>query len=345
MTDMERRFLLVGNPTSGSGKAAAYIDEALDAMRQRIWYVDFVHTLPEGKTVDVVRERLQEHSYDTVIALGGDGTFAEVAKALLASGTDTMLAFLPFGTANDQGKSFGIRVGPGSLSHNLDVIERGAMRRIDVGLVRRLDGGVVTDVEHVFHSVGWGMQPDILAVRNAERQAVEEHPILRSLYRDYAVYAGAAADRYIASWVEPTKFDAHILADGEPIELLALTDLVVNATSVYGGIFVLDRFAEPDDGLFEMLPIHGRRDWALSAMRTLRPIVVLEKQMGILPRAREGMRQVSHLDVRFERPGKELIRSQIDGEQWLDGNHFQLEVFRKALPLCVPYGYVPPWKE
>jgi len=341
----ERKFLLVGNPTSGSGKAADYIDAALDAMRERIWYVDFVQTEPEGRTVDVVRDRLLQTNYDTVIALGGDGTFAEVAKGLLAADNGTKLGFLPFGTANDQGKSFGLRIGPAELPFNLDVIEKDFVRPIDVGIVERIDDdGQVDAREHVFHSVGWGMQPDILAVRNAEREAVEHVPWVNFFYRDYAVYAGAAFDRYIASWIEPTKFEVSLVADGEKIELAGLTDLLVNATAMYGGLFVLDRFAEPDDGLFELIPVHGRRDAVLSVVRALKPLVAIEKDLGILPLAREGMRQIAQLELHMNRPGNENVRSQVDGEQWVSGQHFRLKVDKRALPLIVPEEFVGSWE-
>jgi len=342
----ERRFLLVGNPTSQSGKAAAYIDEALDSMRSRCWYVDFMPTLPDGLTVAAVAARLTEGEYDTVVALGGDGTFAEVATGLLAANRpEIAFAFLPFGTANDQGRSFGLHLGPTSLPWNLDIIEARHVRLIDYGDLTHLnEDGEIIATSLVFHSVGWGMQPDILAVRNREREVIETIPLVRLFYRNYAVYAGAVLDRWIASWVEPTKFDARLLVDGERMELTGLTDLVVNATSVYGGMFVLDRFAEPDDGRFEVFPIFGRRDWAISALRSLRQVVVVESQLSVLPKAQDSSRQVSSLEVHLVRPGRENVRAQVDGEEWHSGAHFKLQVHKQALPMLVPAEFVPAWQ-
>ena len=53
--------------------------------------------------------------------MGGDGTFREVATGLLDSGRaeDVALAMLPTGTANDQGKSFGLDAGEAALERNV----------------------------------------------------------------------------------------------------------------------------------------------------------------------------------------------------------------------------------
>ena len=45
-----------------------------------------------------------EDKYDAVIAVGGDGTVNEVAKALI--NTDVALGVIPFGSGNGFGASF-----------------------------------------------------------------------------------------------------------------------------------------------------------------------------------------------------------------------------------------------
>ena len=42
-----------------------------------------------------------------------------------------------------------------------------------------------------FDSLGWGISPKILRMRNEDRRLVSGIPILRELYRDQLVYAGA----------------------------------------------------------------------------------------------------------------------------------------------------------
>ena len=313
-------------------------------MRRRGWQVDVVHTEPAGATVGVVRERVDVDRPDVVVYLGGDGTFSEVAKGLLASGYSTPMGMLPAGTANDQGKSFGVLSAPRALEANLDVIEAGFVCNIDVGLVEHFDSaGEVDHAEYVFHSVGFGMQPDVLAKRNEQREAVSGFPLLRELYRDQAVYAGATLERYLASWVEPTKFDAICDLDGERSFLTGLSDIVLNATPVYGGAWVLDRNSRADDGRFEFVPIFGRRDWALGAIRNLAQLQSVREFIGVSTAEREAQRQISEIELWLERPGDALVAAQIDGEEWHAGRHFRLAVLPRALPLLVPEHWRPPW--
>src|SRR5438128_8421668 len=101
-------ILLCGNPSAQSGKNAERIAHARQHMDARGLRHELIATQPAGKTVTVVRDALADEKFDTVIAMGGDGTFNEVARGLLASGRteQVRLGMLPTGTANDQGKSF-----------------------------------------------------------------------------------------------------------------------------------------------------------------------------------------------------------------------------------------------
>src|SRR5438132_4833955 len=129
--------VLVANPTAHSGKAADWIRHARALLDEAAVAHRFVATEPEGATVDRVREAIDDEGARVVIYMGGDGTFAEVAKGILASdhAADVAMGMLPTGTANDQGKSFGLGAGAGALAHNVEVIAHGATLRIDVGMI------------------------------------------------------------------------------------------------------------------------------------------------------------------------------------------------------------------
>ncbi|MCB9765578.1 MAG: hypothetical protein H6739_37735 [Alphaproteobacteria bacterium] len=339
------RHLLVGNPAAQSGRAEERIQEALAAMRRRGWVVELMHTLPDGLTVNALRDRLNEGRVDVVIFLGGDGTFAEVAKGVLAADERRPLGMLPAGTANDQGRSFGIRSGPQNLARNLDIIGARHITQLDVGRVRRVNAEGREDAsELVFHSVGFGMQPDILAQRNEDKELVAQFPLLRQIYRDYAVYAGATLNRYLASWVEPTKFVAEVTADGVKRRYEGLTDLVINATPVYGGNWVLDRDAEPDDGRFEVVPVAGRREWASKALLDLAKVPIWQEHFDALGVSHTETFSAAEVEVELYRPEAADVPSQVDGEEWVDGNHFRLVVHPRLLPIITPKDWTPPWR-
>ncbi len=356
------RVLLVGNPTAQSGKAEKRIQQALAAMDDRGWEADLLRTLPDGATVDLLRQRLDEDAGIEVVAcLGGDGTFAEVAKGLLAAQKIRPLGMLPSGTANDQGKSFGISSAPAALIPNLRVMEGGHTTHLDVGRVERLDAeGRVDAAESFFHSVGWGMQPDILAQRNKDREAVKAFPLLRQIYRDQLVYAGAALEKLLESYVEPSKFDAFVtILDPQRLgteqhyflgpslegQLHRLTDLVINATPVYGGSWVLDRRSRPDDGVFEMVPVKGRREWARKALLDLRnsPLNTETLQLFGLEQSQSWQGSAFHIEVVHSAGADVPVSSQLDGEEWVPGLRFKVAVQPGLLPVLTPADWSPPW--
>ena len=132
------RYLLVGNPTARSGKALDRIDRALASLRRRGVPARFTPTRPAGGTVEVVYREIDAGEVDIVISLGGDGTFAEVAKGVLAAGRRIPMAFIPSGTANDQGRSFGVSASPDAIERNLDIILANHQTPLDVGRITAL---------------------------------------------------------------------------------------------------------------------------------------------------------------------------------------------------------------
>jgi diacylglycerol kinase family enzyme len=346
---MGLRALLVGNPSAQSGEAARSIARARDALSARGLSVEVVHTQPEGRTPDAVaraittRERAGQGP-DLVCSLGGDGTFNEVARGILASGRELPMGLFPMGTANDQGKSFGIAAGPAQLEAQAEIVARGFVRRIDVGRIVARHEGATLGEGTFFDSASFGLAPDVLAARNRDRREVQKIPALAAIYRDQAVYVGAALDRFLASLVEPTKFDAVVETDRFELTRLGLTDLVVKATPIFAGEWVLERRAEPDDGLFELVAVASRREWLARVVGDLALNPFRPEALGLPGLEAPAHLAASRFALRFYRPGREPITSQLDGEEWLAGDAFEIEVLPRALALIVPEGFVPPWR-
>lgn len=347
------RYLLVGNPTARSGKAAARIERALAAMRARGWDAELLATEPEGRTVGLVRDAVRGDQWDVVVYMGGDGTFAEVAKGVLlgnpagaaSTGQGVKMGMLPSGTANDQGKSFGIGASESALEANLDIIEADHAIAMDVGRVDRLDDSDRADrTELFFDNVGWGLQSDILSQRNRDREVVSQIPLLRDVYRDQAVYAGAAVGKMLGSYLEPTKFDVTVEADERRVVYVGLTDLVINNTPVYAGSWVLDRLSDPDDGVFELAPFQGRFDMLSKGIRDLKDLPIWEEHLEAIGLSHSKGMTAAGFDLTFRREGREQIDCQIDGEEWCAGRFFRVQVLAGKLPLIVREDWVPHWK-
>lgn len=339
------RVLLVGNPTAQSGKNRARIEAALDEFLARGVEAELVSTEPHGRTIPKVRAAIEAGDHDVVVSMGGDGTFREVAAAVVAADRQVTMGMLPSGTANDQGKSFGIRSGPGRLEENIDIVLQGHVRRIDAGVVRALDeAGATVREDAFFDSAGFGMHPAILMGRNRDREWVAKIPILGSVYRDQAVYVGATIREALRSYVEPSTFKARVVADGVVHELDKLTDLIVKATPVYGGMWVPARAGAPDDGLFDVVPLRGRTDMVAKLVRDWKDLPVDPEPIDWLGLTYDGGFTAAELDIELYGPVGEPIPSQIDGEEWLSGTHFTITVLPRALPLIVRRDWLPPWQ-
>ncbi len=329
--------LLVANPTAHSGRAQKHIDQALAVMKDVGLAADFLATLPEGKTIAAVQAALMAGSYRVVIAMGGDGTFREVAAGLYSSGRgeEVALGMLPTGTANDQARSFGLHHDEDALERNIDVIRAGHETRLDVGIYRAGDESAPAD--YFFDSCGWGLSARVLAQRNKDRATVEALGPLKELYRDQAVYAGAFLKKFLESYVIDDKFRVVGSLDGQPVELDGLTDLIVKNTRVYASAWVLDETAHHDDGIFELVPFVGKLDWTSKAIFDLEVVPLNENMLEEIGLEHSKTLRASTMDLTFvEHEGGAPLAAQLDGEEWPAAHHVQIEVAKQGIRLIVP---------
>lgn len=328
--------LLVGNPSAQSGKNQARIERALSLFRAGGARVELLSTLPAGRTIAAVTAALDGGDFTTVVAMGGDGTFREVAAGLYGSARRERVALgmLPTGTANDQGKSFGLSASPGALADNVGVVLRANEARLDAGVLR---GGDDDPGALFFDSAGWGLSARVLAVRNRDRELVAKLGPLKELYRDHAVYAGAFLKTFVDSYVVDDKLRATGELDGVRVELTGLTDLIVKNTRIYAGGWVFDAESRPDDGLFEVVPFAGKRDWASKAILDLDGNPLSEKLLNEVGVSHSRHFRASRITLELlAPPGGAPLAAQIDGEEWPASTRVDITVVPRALRLIVP---------
>lgn len=342
-----RKHLLVGNPTAQSGKNAERIAVARELLDRAGLAYEFLATLPRGGTVAAVAEALRnDTTLSDAIYMGGDGTFAEVAKGILASGRaeQVRLAMLPTGTANDQGKSFGLESAEDALEANVAVIAKGAETRLDAGYLRGFgaDGSIVVE-DFFFDSAGWGISPRVLAERNDDRELIEKIPVVRAFLRDQLVYAGALLRTFAESYVEDDKFDVVVTTELGRHEWRDLSDLIVKGTRVYGGLWVFDPEARPDDGKFEVVPFAGKRDWLSKAIVHLDETGIVQESLESLGVEHSPSLSAARIDLAFHpHEGALPIVAQLDGEESVHAPRVSIEVRKRALRIVVPASYATP---
>ena len=332
--------LLVSNPTAQSGKNEERIARAQEYFRAKGVAVDVLATLPERRTIAAVTEAIARGNYQVIVAMGGDGTFREVAAGICDSGRreEVALGMLPTGTANDQGKSFGLEALPESLERNVEVICEGHETRLDAGLLEQ--GSAPGDLRHrarFFDSAGFGFSARVLAQRNEDRKVVETLGPVKEIYRDHAVYAGAFIKTFLDSYVTNDKFNVRATLDGRVVELEGLTDLIAKGTRIYAGAWVFDETSRHDDGAFELIPFFGKLDWTSKAIVDLEANPLTEAMLNQVGIEHSKSMRASCMELSFASPeGGVALAAQIDGEEWPFFPCARITVEKQALRLVVP---------
>lgn len=233
---------IIVNPASGNGRARSLLGAIESA------FAPF-HPRYEISTSPGAEERLAREAADrgteTIVAVGGDGTWGNVAHGIVQSGTRPRVALLAAGTGNDFAKSAGV---PADDPHvTAALVRSGSTRDVDLGAAG----------DRVFlNCCGTGFDTAVLA-RNA-RLPVLRGPIryMAAALAEILTYRGERVS--LSPWPDPT---------ARP------TLLTVFANGAwYGGMFHIAPHAAPDDGTLEairILDVRGAQRVALllSAVR------------------------------------------------------------------------------
>ena len=230
-----RRHFVIFNPASGRGRGRARIAAYRSLLTEALDDVTFGETTRAGEERELADHAAAE-GYDVVVAVGGDGTWSNVADRLVASGRDDVtLGILPSGTGNDFGRNFGYD--PKRPADAVRVIAEGHTRRIDVG---RVDTDSASEhhpdrwePRHFLNLIGFGFD---IAVIDAAKDArflrgelLYKITALQQLFRFPGIGARVAA------------------TDGRERELHQLM-LTVSNGRFFGGGFPIAPDATVDDG-------------------------------------------------------------------------------------------------
>ena len=125
---------MIFNPASGRGRGARSLAAYRTLLEESLPGSELGITSRPGEECELA-ERALEAGADVVVAVGGDGTWGNVADRLVASGlSHVLLGILPSGTGNDFGRNLGFN--PTDAREAVRVLAAGHSRSVDVG---RLD--------------------------------------------------------------------------------------------------------------------------------------------------------------------------------------------------------------
>ena len=214
------RFII--NPNAGKHKNLKMLEKDIKKVFPQ---AEIVYTKCAGHAIELAREAAQKN-YETVIAVGGDGTINEVTQGLVNS--DTALGIIPCGSGNGFARLIKM-----PLRNNIKVLEI-----IKANKTKKIDAGLA-DKEYFLNVAGFGFDA-IIAQKFAFSKRRGKLPYFQIGVQEFF---GFKATKYNLT------FD-----DGTKSKISPLCVAFANGNQ-YGCDFVIAPHASLDDGFLDMVSI------------------------------------------------------------------------------------------
>ena len=314
-----RRVFVIFNPASGRGRGVRRIDRFLSLLEKYMPGFTHARTSRPGEESLLADQAITE-GFDLIVAVGGDGTWSNVADRIVASGQENVaLGILPSGTGNDFGRNFGLSMRNPDLA--VQTLANGVVRTVDVGRVVtgatpvRAAAGVpgTSKGRHFLNLVGFGFDiaviEDALGARFLRGELLYKLTALKNLFS----YSGV---QLVLKGDGPT-------VNGDQLML------TISNAPFFGGGYLIAPAAELHDGLLHACVIGNT------------PAFTRWRLFNAAPKGRHVLsphvqtRQSTRFSACFLTPPK----YEVDGELWqADDVEVIVEAVSGALPLVVPAG-------
>lgn len=226
------KFKIIANPVAGKGHAARIIPTLCATLRDVNVKYDLVETTAAGQTVSLAHQAMDD-GFDTLIAVGGDGTAHEIVNAIMEhnSSQPVTLGLIPAGSGNDLAAHLGI---PQDTEQACRILVAGKTKQIDIGHAV-IDGQLQRYFDNTF-----GIGFDGLVTMETKRLA---------RLRGIPLYLLAVL-RTVFVRLKPTH--CVITSDAGQIDQSILLAVIANGPREGGGFRVAPQ-ACCDDGLLDLI--------------------------------------------------------------------------------------------
>lgn len=290
-----KRVLGIINPQSGTGLKGNVVGSLVEAFASSPYTLFIAYTQYAGHAYLLAQQAVRD-GYDRVIAVGGDGTVNEVAKALL--NTEVALAIVPTGSGNGLARALGL---PMNSTKAAVIASEGEIDQIDCCSANGLP---------FFCTCGIGFDAEVSA-------AFAEAP-----FRGFLSYAKTSIERYIN--YKPSKYIIEM--EGlEPIETEAFVVAAANA-SQYGNNAHIAPRASMTDGKVDIVILRPFSHLELAQVT----LQLFSKKLE--ENANQSSYQTTRAVFLRELPGA----VHLDGEPTEMPERIEIEVYPKAIRVVRP---------
>lgn len=240
------KTLLVVNPKSGGGKTEKTFPQMRKTIEGALGACDVELTKHAGHGSDIAKKAGDE-GYELVVAVGGDGTFNEVANGLMASSkSGTHIGLIGQGTGGDFRKTLAATNASGS-----DAAIEALVDRLIASTERPIDAGWLT-------FVGNDGAPRGRAFLNIASFGLGG--LVDRLVNDAPKWMGGSAAFFVGALRAAARYRnqaVRVTVDGELSRQTSIANLAVANGRFFGGGMQIAPRAELDDGLFEVVGLEN----------------------------------------------------------------------------------------
>jgi len=289
------RYYFIVNPIAGAGLSSKLFSETETLLRSKDIAYRAIYTEYPGHAKTLTKDAIAAGE-TVIVAVGGDGTFREVAET--ACGAGVTVGLLPFGTGNDLARALKV---PSGVAAATEVLLKGHTRKMDAG---RINDSIF------FNAAGLGFDVDVLI--NMERLKTKYTGMLPYLL---GVFKALLHLKKVALTYE---------IDGQAATMRATIFVVANGTHFGGGMHVAPG-ADPFDGMFDVCAVDSV---SVPRFLALLPSFVKGRHGKLKPVRHFPARE---LTITTETP----CVVQLDGEL-LEKTPAKFSVLHEALSVIVP---------
>lgn len=304
------RVFVIFNPASGRGRGGRRIEAYRAFLARHLPNHDEAVTTRAGEEADLA-DHAVESGYDTVVAVGGDGTWSHVADRLVRADADVRFGLLPSGTGNDFGRSLGLDYG--DPEEAVRGLASGRSRPVDVGRVltpsRPVDRPDGEDRlgRHFLNLVGFGF--DIAVIEAARRARFLRGELLYKMTALQELFRFPGLDLAIEDDAGFRRGGAHLM-------------VTVSNGRFFGGGFPIAPGATVEDGALHACVIRDAGPLARAAL------FHAAGRGGHVDSSRVDLRTAPSFRLSFPTPP----RFEVDGDLFAtDSNRLEVDVVPGAL--------------
>ncbi len=240
---VDRKYYFVINPQSANGATGRNWGSMARAVSRELGDFDYAFTRAPMEAAAVTRTAL-ERGFDTIVAVGGDGTLHEVVNGFFAPNDGgpakpvapgAALGLIPRGTGGDFRRSLGLDLELGSA---LALIKSGHTKPLDVGRATYRNAAGRDEQRYFVNETSFGISAEAAREVNARSKALG--PKLT-----FALGSFRALLNYRDRRVR-------ISLDGAPARALTITSVTAANGRFFGGGMKVAPAAALGDGLFSI---------------------------------------------------------------------------------------------